>query len=174
MTTIIPFTPSNLVVPSYLMTFDGQPYNLTVTWNVSAQRYYINIYDQNNNWIITTPLISSPPARAVNTVSYDPFLNLVTVVMVDPSQWPVPLSPEGVANRPGTMVDFTLAGFTPNTYNGKYRSLWVNPTTFTFPMLTNPGQVIITGSVHRLINMIESVFTTSTLVYRNGAFEVNP
>jgi hypothetical protein len=85
------------------MNLDGLDYNVTVTWNVSAQRYYINVYDQNGEWIITVPLVSSPPARSVKKVVYDPFLNLVIVQMTDPTSWPVPLSSAGLATPPGTI-----------------------------------------------------------------------
>lgn len=174
MSTIIPFVPSNIIPPSYNMTFDGNPYNVTVKWNVSAQRYYLDIYDLAGNWIITTPLVSTPPGRAIQSAEYDPFLNIVTVDMVDPTLWPIPLSHEGLATRPGTIIEYTLAGFTPNTYNGTFRGMTVNETAFTIPMPNDPGQVVVLGTVDRLMNMIATVFQTSTLVYRNGAFEVNP
>jgi hypothetical protein len=45
---------------------------------------------------------------------------------------------------------------------------------FTFPMPTDPGPVLVVGKVNRLLNMIDTVFTRSTMVYRNGAFEINP
>lgn len=174
MTTIVPFVPSNQRAPSIPATLDGSPYNIVITWNVSAQRYYINIYDTNGNWILTTALVSTPPARQINTTVYDPFLNQVTVTMVDPSLWPVPLALEGINIRPGQIIDYTLLGFQPNTYNGLFRCLHIDPITFTFPMLTDPGQVLIMGSVNRMLNMIEPLFVTSTLVYRNGSFEINP
>jgi hypothetical protein len=172
MTTIIPFRPSNITTPEFRASLDGSEYKITVTWNVSALRYYINIYAASGAWIITVPLISTPPARNVASASYDPFLNAVVVSLVDPVYWPIPVG--GPIIKPGTIVDYTLDGFQPNTYNGKYRSLHLNDTTFTFPMPTDPGPLIILGRVNRLLNMIETVFTTSTMVYRNGAFEINP
>jgi hypothetical protein len=45
---------------------------------------------------------------------------------------------------------------------------------FTIPVSTDPGQVIILGVVDRVLNMVAGVFQTSTLIYRNGAFETNP
>ena len=172
MTTIIPFTPSNLVAPKFRIPLDGNDYDLVITWNVSAQRYYINIYDISRRWIITTALVASPPARAVAATVYDPFLNAVVVDIVDPILWPTPLG--GPITKPGTMIDYTMDNFQPGTYNGKYRCLHVNPTRFTFPMLTDPGPLVVLGRVNRLLNMIDTVFTTSTLVYRNHCFELNP
>jgi hypothetical protein len=156
------------------MNLDGLDYNVTVTWNVSAQRYYINVYDQNGEWIITVPLVSSPPARSVKKVVYDPFLNLVIVQMTDPTSWPVPLSSAGLATPPGTIIDYTLLGFNPNTYNGKFRCLHLDSSTFTFPISTNPGPVTFLGTISRMLNMIEPLFITSSLVYRNSSFEINP
>ncbi len=174
MTTIIPFIPSNIVIPTISMNLDGADYTVTVSWNVSAQRYYIDVYDQNGDWVITVPLVSTPPGRPVQSAVYDPFLNIVTVKMTDPTTWPVPLSSAGLDTAPGTVIDYTLIGFDPDTYNGKFRCLHFNSTTFTFPMTTDPGSVNLLGTVNRMLNMIEPLFDISSLVYRNSAFEINP
>lgn len=174
MTTIIPFVPSRIKAPSFDATLDGAVYSITVTWNVSARRYYINVYDQNSTWILTVPLISTPPGRAVDSVVYDPFLNRCTVTLVSPSEWPVPLSPSGINTKPGTMIDYTLQGFQPDTYNGKVRGMHINETTFVFPMASDPGPLVVVGTVHRFLNMVESVFFNSSLIYRNRAFQIDP
>jgi hypothetical protein len=172
MTTIIPFLPSNIMTPEFRARLDGNDYTIRITWNISAQRYYINVYAQDGTWVITVPLISTPPARNVANASYDPFLNSVIIELVPPDQWPVPAT--GPTTKPGTMIDYTLEGFQPNTYNGRFRSLHVNNTMFTFSMPQDPGPLVILGRVSRLLNMVDTVFTTSTMVYRNGAFEINP
>jgi hypothetical protein len=172
MTTIIPFTPSNIRAPTYRATLDGNDYNIVVTWNVSAKRYYINVYTLNGLWIITTALVSSPPGRAVESAVYDPFLNAVEVTLVDPYLWPCPLP--GPVTKPGTMVDYTLDNFQPNTYNGKFRCLHLTLQKFTFPMPTDPGPLIVLGRVNRVLSMVDTVFKRSTLIYRNGAFEISP
>jgi len=174
MKTIIPFIPSNLIVPTIQVTLDGSPYKLVVTWNVSAQRYYINLYDMDGNWIITTPLIGSPPNRMVESVKYVLAENRVYVRMVDPAMWPFPLSPGGIVTKPGTIIEYTLESFQPETYNGKYRALHINETLFSIPMPTNPGPILVIGCVCRLLDMVTGLFKTSTLIYRNGCFEVNP
>ena len=174
MPTVIPFIPSNISVPTLNVTLDGDDYSVTVTWNISAQRYYINIYGSDGTWITTVPLVSTPPGRNINTVVFDPFLSRVTVTMVDPLLWPVPLSPAGLATPAGIIIDYTLEGFDPDTYNGTFRGMNINETTFVFPMATDPGPVVIVGNVNRLMNMAAGVFTTSSLIYRNGAFEINP
>ncbi len=174
MTTIIPFVPSNITLPTIPMQLDGSDYTITVSWNVSAQRYYVDVYDSDGTWIITTPLVSSPPARSIKRITYDPFLNINVVEMVSPDLWPAPLSPAGLATPPGKIIDYTILGCSPDTYNGKFRCLHLNETTFTLPMPANPGPMAILGTVNRMLDLIEPLFNTSTLVYRNSAFEINP
>lgn len=60
MTTYVKFTPSTTSNFQFALTLDGQAYTCIVNWNLYGQRYYINIYDLNQNWIVTLPLISSP------------------------------------------------------------------------------------------------------------------
>ena len=174
MTTVIPFIPSNIKVPTISVTLDGDSYTVKVTWNVSAQRYYINVYSTDGTWVIATPLVSCPPGRDIESVSWDSTRRILTVQMVDPSLWPIPLSAGGLVTPPGQMIDYTLEGFQPDTYNGLFRGLQIDEVIFEIPMDTNPGQVVVLGNVTRLMNMVQTVFTTSSLVYRNGAFEVNP
>jgi hypothetical protein len=173
MTTIVPFVPSTLRPFNFNALFDGQPYNVFITWNVSAQRYYVDVYGDGGQWIITVPLFASPPARRVQSVSYNPFLLVLEVTLISPTDWPVPLSPAGLNTAPGTIIDYTLEGFTPDVFNGKFRGMHINETLFTIPMATDPGNPTIIGSVSRILNMVGSLFD-STLIYRNGAFEISP
>lgn len=172
MTTVIPFIPSNLSAPHFLAAFDGTTYNVVVTWNVSAQRYYVNVNDLNGRWITTVPMFASPPGRPVEAISWDVGAKLVTVRLVDPSLWPNPMAPGGIA-VPGTIVEYTLENFTPTTYNGEFRCLQIDPVTFSFPLDTDPGTVKIVGSASRILSMMRGIFQ-STLIYRNGAFEISP
>jgi hypothetical protein len=173
MSTIIPFIPSNLFVPTFAVTLDGNSYTVVVTWNVAAQRYYINIYAQDGTWIITVPLIQTPPSRGVNGLSYDSIRRVMTVELVAPPYWPVPIGSTGTFSPPGTMVDYTLENFDPIVLNAKWRSLHINDTYFEFQLADDPGQINMLGSVAQYTNMVGGLFQ-STLIYRNGAFEVNP
>lgn len=60
MTTFVAFVPSLESAPQFQALFDGTPYNVTVTWNLFSQRYYINITDQSGNLILCIALIGSP------------------------------------------------------------------------------------------------------------------
>jgi hypothetical protein len=172
MTTVIPFIPSNIVAPTFQATLDGNNYRIVVTWNVSAQRYYVNIYDMGGVWIVTVPLVQSPPSRAVEAVSYDIIRRVLTVQLVDSIYFPVPIGSN--LTHPGVIVDYTLENFDPPVLNGLQRSLHINDTTFSFPLPDDPGQINILGSVARYMNMVGGIFITTTFIYRNGAFEINP
>jgi hypothetical protein len=173
-TTIIPFLPSNLVVPTFVATLDGDTYKVAVSWNIAAQRYYIDVYDSDDAWVVTVPLVATPPARKIESITYDPFRGVVTAQFVPPSQWPVPLLPSGLVTDPGTVVDYTLENFNPTVFNGLFRSIHINQLSFSFELVPNPGDVQVYGTVSRYMNLIGGLFTTSTLIYRNGAFEVSP
>jgi hypothetical protein len=164
MATIIPFIPSNFATPKIAVTLDGQPYQLVMTWNVSAQRYYVNVYAVDGTWVTTVPLFGSPVGEAINAISYDALRGAVTMTKSVP----------GLPRKPGQMVDYTLSNFQPGTYNGKQRCLTIDNSNFSFPSAADPGQVVVMGSVHRILNMVAGLFTTSTLCFRNGCFEVDP
>jgi hypothetical protein len=174
MTTIIPFLPSNLFTPKFGATFDGNDYNVTITWNISAQRYYVNIYGIDGTWVVTVPLIQTPPARPMASVIYDNLRRMIIAQMTDPTTWPVPLSSAGLLTSPGTIVDYTFENFDPAVLNARWRSLQVDVTTFSFPLANDPGEINILGSVSRYLNMVGGIFQTSTFIYRNGAFEISP
>lgn len=61
--TTLPFTPNPNTVPPFsaVVTLDGNPYTLAVTWNVYRQDWYITLSDQSGNILVTQPLIGSPP-----------------------------------------------------------------------------------------------------------------
>ena len=60
MTTLVPFTPSLAAPFQFQATLDGNLYTVIISWNLFGQRYYVNIYDSSNVWIVTLPLIGSP------------------------------------------------------------------------------------------------------------------
>lgn len=64
--TIVQFTPSATSAFQFQATLDGGSYTIIVTWNVYAQRYYVNIYDNYNSLIVTLPLIGSPSEYSIS------------------------------------------------------------------------------------------------------------
>lgn len=70
MTTLITFVPSTSGAPQFQATLDGALYTIICTWNLSGQRYYINVYSQDGTLIVCKAMIGSPPAP-------DPGINLL-------------------------------------------------------------------------------------------------
>ena len=61
MTTVTNFAPTVRAPFQFQATLDGVIYTVIVTWNLFGQRYYINIYALDGTWIVTLPLVGSPP-----------------------------------------------------------------------------------------------------------------
>ncbi|HDR9497039.1 TPA: hypothetical protein QDC06_000224 [Burkholderia cepacia] len=62
MTTYVALTLNNSISPpfSYVFTLDGLPYQGSVVWGMTAQRWYFNLQDSNSNVVWYGPLIGSP------------------------------------------------------------------------------------------------------------------
>jgi hypothetical protein len=61
MTQYFNFTPSPVSPFQFQPTLDGANYNCIVAWNIFGQRWYVGIYDLQNNLIVNIPMIGSPP-----------------------------------------------------------------------------------------------------------------
>jgi hypothetical protein len=59
--TVTTFAPTTRVNFSFQATFDGALYNVTVTWNISRQDWYANVYDSTGTLMLAVPLVGSPP-----------------------------------------------------------------------------------------------------------------
>ena len=62
------FTPTAAGAFQFNATLDGGAYVCTVTWNVYAQRWYLNIYSITGTLIVARALIASNPAFPINLV----------------------------------------------------------------------------------------------------------
>jgi hypothetical protein len=63
MTTLIALSLNNSTSPpfSYVFTLDSASYPGSVTWNITAQRWYFTLSDQFANVVWNGPLVGSPP-----------------------------------------------------------------------------------------------------------------
>lgn len=52
----------------FAATLDGASYGVTVNWNITGQRSYINVFNGSNVLIVTAPLIGSPDGYDINLV----------------------------------------------------------------------------------------------------------
>lgn len=78
--------------------------------------------------------------------------------------------------RIGVPLTLTVSNATPVGYNGTFTCAPTGPSSFTYPLATDPGANTAPGSYGRDVALTAGYFTTSTLVWRQNAnqFEVNP
>lgn len=155
--------------PSIQLPLDGELHRITVTWNVSAQRFYFNLYNSSSVWIVTKPLIATGPGREILGVAYEEKLRSVRVTLKHPFWRPL-----------GQIVYYTLEGVDPSWLNGKHRCEVIAPDEFLFHHVSDdpsktidPGHIPYNGTASRYVNLVEGYMTTSVLIFRNRQFEVS-
>ena len=156
------FTPSNLTAPQFTPTLDGDVYTCTVTWNLFGQRYFVNCFDNQNNPVFSVPLVTSPKAKEISGLSWDAASLRAYVETKNPHGF-----------RVGSVVVLTLGGTTPSGYNGEYECYITSSNTFFYSLNQDPGQLVTLGVASFQVSLTKGYFN-STMVYRNGQFEVNP
>lgn len=57
---VTPFQPSSTANFQFSATLDGAPYTVICWFNVSGQRYYINVIDSSQTRVLTRPVVGSP------------------------------------------------------------------------------------------------------------------
>jgi hypothetical protein len=143
-------------------TLDGQQYNIQVIWNISAQRFYLNCQSIFGTLIFMVPLVINPDPIEIASLTYDNFNQRVVVKTVAPHNFPI-----------GEVINASIINCVPTTYNGSGLLFVLSETEIVVPMSQDPGQATILGAVDYLISMTKGYFI-STLIFRNGNFEVNP
>jgi hypothetical protein len=69
MTTFVDFVPSQQAPFQFQATFDTNLYTVYCTWNMSGQRYYVNVYDLGNNLVACLPQVGSPQGYDINILA---------------------------------------------------------------------------------------------------------
>jgi len=166
MTTFTIFSPSATVPFSFSPILDGTQYQAKITWGLSGQRWYINLFDQTGNLIFYLPIIGSPTAIQTAALTWSGVQNLVTVTTAVPHGIPL-----------GVTAQLTVVGVSPSAYNGIWSMFVTAPSTLTFPLAIDPGSdATVNGNIGHDINIAGGYFTTSTFVFREATqqFEVSP
>lgn len=162
MTTYTDFVPPQLGPFQWQPTLDGQVYTAIVTWNLMGRRYYLNLYDLSGNLIFCVPVIGSPDGVTIETLSWAN--GTASAVGAKPHQYFV-----------GATANVTIAGASPDAYNGVVQALVVDPLTITWPIASDPGEATSPGAVFADLSLCAGYFD-STLVFRTSSmqFEVSP
>lgn len=160
MTVFLPFQPSAVAAPTFYVTMDGV-YSLTVKWNVSAQRYYYDLYDPAATWLVSQPLIELQPSVKIFSWTYLPDRKAMLFTGEDPK-----------ARSLGQMIDGTIEGVDPPVLNGPRRYMALSAAERIFPLAQDPGQISQLGSVNHYVNLVGGYVQGWTVVFRNNQFEV--
>jgi hypothetical protein len=162
MTTYFQFLSSNRRAQSFAPTFDGNIYNVTVYWNISAQRYYVNCKDLSGNLIFMVPLVGNMNPFQIISMSYDA-QNQRVLAQIETQYY----------MRVGRVIQANVIGCVPNQYNGSGFLYILSHNQIYYPLSTDPGPATVLGVIDYLISMTKGYFQ-STMIFRNGYFEVNP
>jgi hypothetical protein len=108
------------------------------------------------------PLIECQPAYAIQSITYDEQNSRVVVATDLDHMFPI-----------GEIINADIINCAPNGYNGSGYVTVLSKNEFYYPLMVDPGEPTILGGIEYLISMTEGYFQ-STLVYRNGMFEVSP
>ena len=63
------FQPSPTTPFMFSAVFDGIQYNISVTWNLTGLRYYVNIYGNDGTLVLCAPLVGSPSGYDIDIVA---------------------------------------------------------------------------------------------------------
>ena len=163
MTTYFGFTPSRRSAPNFMPTLDGTIYNCTVTWNLQGQRYFLNVFTLGGVLVLSIAIVETAPGIAVNTATYDPLANMVTLTTAAAHNISL-----------GMTISMAVTGFSPDDFNGPYRLLATGAQTLTYTPATVPaGPATKVGTASSMISLVAGYFD-STLIFRSGRFEVSP
>jgi hypothetical protein len=162
MTTYFQFLPNNRQAQSFMPTFDGALYNVTIYWNIAAQRYFVNCKDISGTLIFMVPLVGNMPPFQIKSLEYDP-QNQRVVAQVDTQYY----------LRIGRVISANVINCVPSQYNGSGFLYVLSPNQIQYPLATDPGPATVLGVIDYLISMTKGYFQ-STMIFRNGYFEVNP
>lgn len=156
------FTPTATSLFQFQPIFDGATYNVIITWNIFRQDWYVNVLDLSGNRVVSIPVISSPSAINLQSISWAN--GRATGIVVSPHGFPI-----------GAAVRLTVAGCAPDGYNGHVDVLASEANAFTYALATDPGVATVLGTAGYSINILDGYFT-STLVFREASstFEVMP
>jgi hypothetical protein len=168
MTTFFNFTPSAVAPFSFSPVLDGQPYNASVPSLLFGNRYYLSLVASDGTPIIYTALIGSPTGVAIQSLAWANGRAIVLTAV-----------PHGY--KVGRIISLTIVGCAPTAYNGIQQALISGPSTFSYPLASNPGPATVLGNANYDVNLIggvpneNGVQFTSTLVFRDQSqqFEVN-
>jgi hypothetical protein len=162
MTTYYDFIPNRKTAPSFMPTFDGNTYTVTIIWNISAKRYYVMCKTTDGNLVFFVPLVQTMVSYEITNLVYDEQNSRVVATIADPFQLKI-----------GQVFNANIINTAPIGYSGFGLASVLSDNEFIYNIPQNPGLPTVYGAVEILISITQAYFQ-STMIFRNGRFEVNP
>jgi hypothetical protein len=161
--TAFAFLPSTQNVFQFQPTLDGALYTASVPWNLSGQRYYLNLFALDGTRIFTLPLIGSRDAVGLEDITWAN--GIVTATTVDPHGYMM-----------GKTIDLHVLGCLPTGYNGRVKALVTGLSEVQYQLTEDPGPFTQLGVIDWVVDLAAGYFEDSMLVFRssNATFEVTP
>jgi hypothetical protein len=144
---------------------EGATYAAVCTWNLFGRRWYLSLYSLDNRRILTVPMVGSPDPLMLVAATWDPIRRQGVVSTAVPHRVPI-----------GAVVQRTVRGISPTSYDGRFDLRATTPTGFVYDLNVDPGPAEALGSVAADVNLLGSYATTATIVYRETTkqLEVGP
>lgn len=143
MSTTVPFTPSTTSVFGFQPVIDGVQYNATVTWNLYAQRYYLNLFDTGGNLILCTAIVGSGPRLGATLTWANVGGGVATATTASPHNIPI-----------GQVANVRISQ-TNTVFDGNWQVLSTGPTTVTYA-LPNPNEnQPLAGQLSFPVNLVQ-------------------
>lgn len=162
MTTFIQFVPTQTQVFTFQAVLDETTYGVRVPYNIFGQRFYIEIFGENQTLVLSRALIGSAIGAQIEAASWlRGFASIRTGL------------PHGY--KVGSIVTLTMTDIVPDAYNGRYECLITGPDTFSYALASNPGVATAFGAASYDVNLVGGLFA-STMVFRapTRRFEIAP
>ncbi len=161
------FAPSTVAQYQFQPTLDGQGYNATVPWLLFGRRFYLNLLAQDGTQIWYGAAVGSPDGFGLAALSW-----------ANGRAFAAASAPHGF--KTAATVYLNVSGCAPAAYAGLVRAFVTGPTTFWYPLASDPGPATVFGSASQDINLIggvpnvAGVAFASRLVFRTSTqnFEV--
>lgn len=162
-TTFVTFAPNTRAPFQFSPNLDGAQFQATCTWNVSGQRYYIELIDASNNPALTCAIVESGPVLQ-GTFAWA--ASVAALTTSTPHNVPI-----------GQLVQARVYG-TGSGFDGNFTMLAISANTLTYTLPDDPETGPVEGTLSFDINMASGIIVggvqlDALLVYHaeSAAFE---
>lgn len=145
MSTTVQFTPSVTSAFAFQPVIAGVQYNATVTWNLYAQRYYLNLTDTSGNLVLCTAIVGSGPRLGATLTWANSGGGVTTATLASPHNIPV-----------GQVANVRISQ-TGTSFDGNWQVLATGPNTVTYA-LANPNEnQPLAGQLSFPVNLVQAL-----------------